>query len=367
MQQMRRGAMGTRKPRLFPWAALATAALCRLAADAAAQPPAVRAGDPVPRDVRELYDAGCRSLARSQDPSGSWKDSQQGPGVTGMAMMVLLASGEDPNHGSYRTEIRRAIRSIIASQNTASGFYGGDGRSSMYQHGFAMLAIAEAYGVVDDRLLWSEDGGAGTGKSIGQSLELAVKLAIVSAKKNPVGAWRYSPDASDHDTSVSGAMMMGLLGARNAGIEVPDETIDRAIRYFTSMTGPGGQVGYASPQGGSNATTAIGTLVMAIARRKDLPQYAAAAGYLKQHSKEATQQSPYPNYTRYYAAQALFQDDVEVWQEWNRQLVQELKARRQPDGSLSMQAGADGGPIAGTALTLLSLAVNFRLLPIYER
>ena len=344
-------------------------AACLLIGSAAAQLPVVRSGDPVPRDVRELYDAGCRYLVTSQEPSGSWKDAQEGPGVTGMAMMVLLASGEDPNHGSYRTPIRRAIRSIIASQDAASGFYGKSnrGNSSMYQHGFAMLALAEAYGVVDDRTLWSEEGGSGKGRSIGQSLELAVKLAVTSAKQNPNGAWRYSPDAKDHDTSVSGAILMGLLGARNAGIEVPDETIDRAIKYFTVMTGRNGQVGYASPQGGSDATTSIGTLVMAIARRKDLPQYKLASEYLKQHSQGTTQQSPYPNYTRYYRAQALFQADVEAWEQWNNRLVQELKAQRKPDGSLAAQAGPDGGPFASTALTLLSLAVNYRFLPIYER
>jgi hypothetical protein len=344
-------------------------AACLLAGPAAAQLPAVRSGDPVPRDVRELYDAGCRFLAKSQDPSGSWKDSQEGPGVTGMAMMVLLASGEDPNHGVYRPQIRRAIRSIIASQDAASGFYGksNQGNPSMYQHGFAMLALAEAYGVVDDRTLWSEEGATGKGRSIGQSLELAVKLAVSSAKQNPMGAWRYSPEAKDHDTSVSGAILMGLLGARNAGIEVPDETIDRAIKYFTAMTGANGQVGYANPGGGSDATTSIGALVMAIARRKDLPQFKQAAEYLKQHSQGATQQNPYPNYTRYYRAQALFQVDVEAWQQWNNRLVQELKAQRKPDGSLAAQAGPDGGPFAGTSLTLLSLAVNYRFLPIYER
>jgi len=338
---------------------------------AAAQAPSIRSGDPVPRDIREIYDAGCRYLARAQDPSGTWKDSQEGPGVTGMAMMVLLASGEDPNHGAYATNIRRALRSIIRSQDQSTGFYGGNagmGHSSMYQHGFAMLAMAEAYGTVDDRRLWSEEGGDGKGLSTGASLELAVKLAVTSAKKNPVGAWRYSPDATDHDTSVSGAILMGLLGARNAGIEVPDETIDRAIDYFASMTAPDGRVGYSSPGGGSDATTSIGTLVMAIARRKEMPQFVKAADAIKQASQGGRNDGGYPNYTRYYRAQALFQADVEAWKEWNSKVVSEIKAQRRPDGGLVSGAnGMDGGEFAGTSLSLLALAVNFRFLPIYER
>lgn len=338
---------------------------------AAGQGPAIRGGDPVPRDVREIYDAGCRYLVRSQDASGSWKDSQEGPGVTGMAMMVLLASGEDPNHGAYAPVIRRALRSIIRSQDRRTGFYGGNGgggASSMYHHGFAMLAMAEAYGAVDERTLWSEEGGDGEGLGAGASLELAVKLAVTSAKKNPIGAWRYSPESTDHDTSVSGAILMGLLGARNAGIEVPDETIDRAIDYFASMTAPDGRIGYASPGGGSDATTAIGTLVMAIARRKDVPQFAKAAAAIKESGRRGPRDTSHPNYTRYYRAQALFQADVDAWKDFNGQLIRELKAQARPDGGLVPAGGAgDGGEIAGTSLSLLALAVNFRFLPIYER
>ena len=340
---------------------------CLLAGTAGGQSPAIRSGDPVPRDVREIYDAGCRFLAREQDPSGSWKDTSEGPGVTGMAMMVLLASGEDPNHGAYAVNVRRALRSIIRSQDRDTGFYGGQGHSSMYQHGFAMLAMAEAYGAVDDRLLWKEEGGEGKGLSVGESLELSVKLAVASARKNPLGAWRYSPDATDQDTSVSGAILMGLLGARNAGIEVPDETIDRAIKYFASMTSPDGSVGYSGPGGGSDATTSIGCLVMAIARRKDLPEFRRVADTLAQRSRGSGRDFGFPNYTRYYRAQALFQADVEAWKEWNNQLLRELKTQRRPDGGLGQLGGGDSGQYSGTSLSLLALAVNFRFLPIYER
>jgi hypothetical protein len=97
----------------------------------------------------------------------------------------------------------------------------------MYHHGFAMLALAEAYGAVDDRDLWA-DASSSNYRSIGQALELAVRAAITSQKKNPLGAWRYSPDSNDADTSVSGAVLVGLLAARNAGIEVPDASIDKA-------------------------------------------------------------------------------------------------------------------------------------------
>ena len=351
-----------RGSRLAAWLGLALV----LPLPAAAQSPAIRSGDPVPRDVREIYEGGCRWLAKTQDASGSWKGSNEGSGVTGMAMMVLLASGEDPNHGAYRTNIRRALRSMIRAQDVDTGFYGGAGHTSMYQHGFAMLAMAEAYGAVDDRGLWTEEGGDGKGLSTGESLELAVKLAVQSARKNPLGAWRYSPDATDQDTSVSGAILMGLLGARNAGIEVPDETIDKALDYFATMTGPEGTVGYSGgPGGGSEATTAIGTLVMAIARRKDLPKYALAAGASRTFAAQESGGGGHLTYSRYYQAQALFQSDVDVWKEWNERLVRKIKAERRPDGSLVASTGEND--VADVCLSLLSLAVNFRFLPIYER
>lgn len=340
-----------------------------------AEGPLVRYGDPVPRDVREMYDAGVRYLLKTQDASGAWKDGQAGPGVTGMGVMVLLGSGEDPNYGPYRVPIRKALRSMIVEQDSNTGFLAaGGGHDSMYQHGFAMLALAEAYGAVDDRTLWTEaEGlrGPGAGRSLGQALELAVRCAVTSAKKNPHGAWRYSPDARDADTSVSGAVLMGLLGARNAGIEVPDETIDRAIKYYTTMTGGNGQVGYSGGSGGgSDAVTSIAVLVYAIARQKGLPQYDRALSYLKVRSRDASAAAEgYPTYTRYYRAQALFQGDVAAWEQWNAGLVQELKKMQSKDGSFSGFAGRGGGfgGSVDTSLALLSLAVNYKFLPIYER
>jgi len=294
--------------------------------------------------------------------------------VTGMAVMALLASGEDPNHGPYREPIRKALRSMILAQNADTGFLGsGQGHDSMYQHGFGTLALAEAYGAVDDRTLWTESAAGGQkGRSLGQALELAARCAVTSAKNNPLGAWRYSPDAKDADTSVSGAVLMGLLAARNAGVEVPDETIDRAIKYFASMTGPNGQLGYSGGAGGgSDAVTSIGVLVFAIAGQKGLPQYPRALSHLKGRSAAREQQGMegYPTYTRYYRAQALFQGDVEAWERWNAGLVKELKTMQAKDGSFSGFAGRGGGfgGTVDTALALLSLAVNYKFLPVYER
>jgi hypothetical protein len=274
--------------------------------------------------------------------------------------MVFLASGEDPNFGLYSSNVRRAVRSIVAGQNGTTGYIG----SSMYHHGFAMLALAEAYGAVDDRHVWPDGQKP---RSIGSALELSVRAAITSQNRNKMGGWRYAPTATDADTSVSGAVLVGLLAARNAGIEVPDESIDRAVSYYTKMTASSGVVAYTGAAGGlqeSMARVSIASLVYSLARRKDLPRFRATMQYLVD-TLESTGPAKFslPEYQYYYKAQALFQGDVEAWKKWNTHIVRQFKAAQRPDGSFHCQYG----PALGTCLTLLTVAVNYRLLPIYER
>ncbi len=232
----------------------------------------------------------------------------------------------------------------------------------MYNHGFAMLALAEAYGAVDESRLW--DQPTDKRRSIGEALELAVRTAITSQEKNPVHAWRYSPDAHDADTSVSGAVLVGLLAARNAGIEVPDKNIDQAIAYFVSMTSNNGQVAYAGGLGGfdeSIARISIATLVYSVARRKDLPQFKSTLGYLQERIELPN--TNWEEYARYYQAQALFQGDVEAWKKWNTLLIRQLKNNQKSDGSFQGTLG----PSISTSMSLLALALNYKFLPIYER
>ncbi|GIW99106.1 MAG: squalene--hopene cyclase [Pirellulaceae bacterium] len=332
-----------------------------LMASAVGQPPGeLIRGDPVPREVREIYDRGISYLVRSQGPDGNWPDGYAGPGTTGLALMVFLASGEDPNYGKYREPIRLAMRAIIEAQDPVTGYLG----DSMYQHGFATLALAEAYGAVDETDGRSERSDDRISRpSIAQALELAVRCAVTSQGKNPHQAWRYSPSARDADTSVSGSVLMGLLAARNAGIAVPDKSIDAAVDYFVSMTGDNGAVGYSGGLGGfgqSIARSSIACLVFSIAQRKDLPQYSATRHYVISNMNE---ESHYVEYARYYQAQALFQADVAAWERWNRRLVRQLKALQNADGSFSGQFGN----ATSTSLNLLALAVNYRFLPVYER
>ncbi|MEZ6091803.1 MAG: squalene--hopene cyclase [Pirellulaceae bacterium] len=323
---------------------------------ARAQDPQLRFGANVPMAVETIYDKGLSWLVANQNADGSWGARGNTAGIDGMCVMAMLAVGEDPNFGKYSENIRRATASIIAGQDASTGYMGG----SMYHHGFATLGLSEVYGVLDESRLW-EGVNANSQRTIGEALELAVRCAVTSQQSNQWKAWRYSPGANDADTSVAGAVLMGLLAARNAGIAVPDESIDGAIEYFQKMTTSRGDVGYSGIGGGNSPNLpAIATLVYSIGKRKELPQYKATLGRVQENLESS---SPYPFYFRYYMAQALFQGDFDAWDRWNQKTIRELKDQQAEDGSFN---GSHGQAYA-TAMSMLALALNYRFLPIYER
>ena len=215
-------------------------------------------------------------------------------------------------------------------------------------------------------MLWVGESKNGPQRSVGEALELAVRLAVSSQKKNPSKGWRYSPNDASADTSVVGAVLMGLLAARNAGIDVPDQTIDDALKYMKSMTSAeSGEVGYSGlgGLGESGARTSIACLVFSIGKRKSWEELDGTRKYLADHLEIGASQS-WPYYERYYKAQALFQADYESWEQWNRNTIQELRNMQADDG----QIGQSGhGPAYATSMSLLALALNYRFLPIYER
>jgi hypothetical protein len=229
----------------------------------------------------------------------------------------------------------------------------------MYHHGFGMLALCEAYGAVDESRLWE---GGKVVRSIGETLDLAIRCAATSQKKNRWGGWRYSPDATDADTSVTGAVLMGLLAARNAGLDVSDEMVNAAMEYMRRSTGKDGSVAYSGGfggMGGSMNLTAVSALVGAVSRTKETEQYKASLKRLLENL-ESREGGGYAEYFRYYMAQALFQGDYDAWQKWNAAKVRELHEIQRDDGGF-------GGGAYSTGMSLLALALNYRFLPIYER
>jgi hypothetical protein len=217
----------------------------------------------------------------------------------------------------------------------------------MYTHGFSTLALAEAYGAVRD-------------PRIGPALKKAVDFILSAQSRNSFGAWRYQPDSRDADTTVSGAQMVALLAARNAGIAVPDQAINNGLKFFRQCQTSDGGFGYTGAYGPNAPRTAIGATVLALTRQTHSAEFKAALHALEQFGFDET---TYAYYYVYYAAQGIFHGDMECWRKWNAQNMGRLAAAQNEDGSWN----GGHGPVFCTATALLSLALNYRFLPIYER
>jgi hypothetical protein len=300
--------------------------------------------DVIPPNIDRMYVRGIQYLAQQQNGTGSW-DGPFGnePAVVGLCMLSMLAHGDDPNYGPYKDTVHKALNFILQNQAPDTGYIG----ASMYNHGFGTLALAEAYGYVhDDR--------------IGPALQQAVDLILSSQSRNTNNAWRYSPDSTDADTTVSGAQMVALFAARNAGIAVPEDAIRKALRFFADCQTPDGGIGYTSASGPDGARTAIGALVFSLAKQQKSAAFRGAVDYL---NANPTDEGGYHQYFLYYAAQAYFRVSPQAFDAWNAQNVKSLASTQLDDGSWSSGLG----PTFSTAASLLSLALNYRLLPIYER
>jgi hypothetical protein len=295
-------------------------------------------------EVDKMYVRGLQWLVRTQAPEGNWPDEPVNTeaALTSLAVISLLAHGDDPNFGPYSATVKRGLDYVLKHSDPVTGMIG----ATMYNHGFSTLALAESYGAVDDPRL-------------GPALQKAVRLIVSAQAKNNYHAWRYSPEASDADTTVTGAQMVALLAARNAGIPVPEQVIKNGLNYFLANQTPDGGIGYISPVAPNATRTAIACVVFALAKEKNSPAFKAAFNFLKTSRADAQ----YPQYFLYYVSQAYFHGSPELWQSWNRENIAFLRSTQSGEGNWDGQIG----PTFATAGSLLSLALNYRFLPIYER
>jgi len=298
-------------------------------------------------DLDRAVVAGLGWLARNQTEEGCWPDNRgRETGVVGLALLAFLAHGETPDSSLFATTITRAVDYILRNQQ-ANGLLS-HGGSAMYNHGFATLALAEAYGVVDD-------------ERIGPALKRAVGL--IQSAQNARGGWRYNVGSTDSDTTVTGAQMMALRGAASAGIEVPSEVVEKGVGFLKSCYCPGGGFGYTGPGGPNHARSGIGALVLSLTGHYRDPEVKATADWLLANLHSLSTSGSYGYYGAYYCSQAMYQAGGRYWRRWNSVVTPAILAAQRSDGS--WMAGL--GPSADTAFALLSIEINYDLLPIYQR
>jgi squalene cyclase len=302
-------------------------------------------------DMERCVLRGLDFLARTQKPDGSWPDNfGQVSGVVGLAMLSFLAHGEHPDDGKYGQVIRRAVNYMLSTQQSNGLLASGQAGSPMYSHGFATLALGEVYGQIDD-------------PRVGPALQKAVGLILKA--QNRQGGWRYSVDSSSGgDTTVSGAQMMGLRAAANAGMEVPLAAIQRGVGFYKSCFVPGGGFGYTGADSPSPARCGIGLLVLSLSGAYRSPEAKATADFMLQPGGQGF--DGYFYYMCYYCSQAMFQAGGRYWRHWNETMTPALISMQAPDGSW-LDRGSSGGTFCATAMALLSIEINYNLLPIYQR
>src|SRR5205814_1427099 len=65
-----------------------------------------------------------------------------------------------------------------------------------------------------------------------KAIELILRAQKVRKNELFRGGWRYTPDSSDADLSITVWQLMALRAAKNAGMDVPKQAIDDAVGYL---------------------------------------------------------------------------------------------------------------------------------------
>ena len=171
-------------------------------------------------------DKGLQYLLENQREDGSWGGNDEGArstAITSLVLMAFMSRAEFPGSGPNGEALTRAkdwlLKQAAASPN---GYLG----STMYEHGIATLSLSELWGMTGNK----EDDAV-----IEKALKDAVDVIVRS--QSPAGGWRYQPTPSaGEDTSVTGTVFVGLASARQAGIPIPNETIEKTLLYLQSLS-----------------------------------------------------------------------------------------------------------------------------------
>ncbi|MBL9150641.1 MAG: terpene cyclase/mutase family protein [Phycisphaerae bacterium] len=300
---------------------------------------------------------GLEYLKSIQNTDGSFGRGKYGKhvGITGLCALAFMADGHLPGRGKYGDVVQKAM-DFILEHATETGLLAVDTtQGPMYGHGFATLFLGEIYGMNpdDDR--------------VRDALTRAVQLIVNS--QNEQGGWRYNPVPYDADVSVTICQIMALRSARNAGIKVPKETIDAAVKYVRDCQNADGGFRYMKDSGVSawpRTAAGVASLFYAGVYKDDAIDRGLA--YLLQTSLPtgnggALGQAHY-FYGHYYAVQAMYLAGGERWNRWWPAIRGELLARQEASGAwLEQQAGE----AYGTAMALIILQMPKRYLPIFQK
>jgi hypothetical protein len=327
------------------------------------------------RPAQEAIDMGLAYLARSQHADGSFGTQQHrgNVAITSLGGLAFMAGGHQPGRGRYGRIVTNALRFVLDQERVAErpGFL--HNRSAilhgpMYGHGFGTLFLAEAHGMVHDRELR---------RRLRATLERAVQLIINT--QNAEGGWRYHPQRSDADISVTICQIMALRAARNAGIAVPRSVADNCTKYVKDcqdLRGDGGfrYMRHGGPTGFARTAAGVVALYSAgvykgepVRRGLDYLKKNCRPGMAQAHGFRQADMLMHYYYGHYYAVQAMWIAGGDYWREWYPAIRDELLNHQDRDRTEGSWYDRRICPHYCTAMACIILQVPNNYLPILQR
>ena len=304
--------------------------------------------------AQQAIDRGLSWLVARQHEDGSFGAGayRGNTAVTGIAGMALVAGGSTPGRGPHGLQVQRTVDSLLASAQP-SGFItsAAAGHGPMYGHGFATMFLAECYGMSPRA-------------ELREKLAKAVKLIVNT--QNQDGGWRYMPQRAEADISVTVCEIMALRAARNAGLHVPNQTVDRSKDYVKRCQNADGGFMYMI-QGGESMfpRSAAGVVALYSAGVYQDPDITKGLAYLLQFlpAEGMARREAYYYYGHYYAVQAAWHAGGDTWDRWYPAVRDELLQRQRSDGSWPSPIDVD----CDTAFALIVLQMPNNYAPIFQR
>lgn len=287
--------------------------------------------------------------------------------VTSLGALAFMAAGTTVDRGPHGRALARAIdyllsRADLTPGSPRFGYIGseGDKLSRMHGHGFATLALAEA---------WTVSPRTERGRRIGEALRAAVGL--IERTQGAEGGWNYEPRREiDHEGSITICLVQALRAAHAAGIQVDTEVVARAESYVDRSQNENGSFRYAlNIDRSSIALTAAALSTLNAAGRYQGPSIDRGTDALwralRQREEGEGERAQFPFYERLYLAQAFWQHhEAQHFERWWPGARAEVLADQRPDGSWRSR---EYGPCYATAMNCLVLALPEAVLPIFQR